>query len=215
MALILFVIIAVYLLVRVSADKAGHQEAEKEFEEVRHHDDFAKKEWELRTTNKILEAELLDKLLSRDASVMDELRTTWERYYETEFPQYVVHDEKGRYLSDGSRQSISDYNCLRILMCNRGFLTYADAMYGIQIAKTGETEGKAQLSYHRMIRFVKRLNEKLLSRDIRENVYLELTDGSIYMLDENSSGVGIVKWRPVISTFKLKLSNTNRGTNFL
>lgn len=214
MALILFIIIGVCLFFRVSVEKAEHQKFEEEYEEIRRQDNCAKKEWELRVTNRALEDELMDKLVNRDDSIMDELRTTWGRYYTTEFPQYIVHDKGVHYLSDGSMQSISYYNCLRILMCNRGFLTHSDAIFGISIGRIGETEREAQLSYNRMVYFVKKLNERLLLRGIKESVYIQLTDGSIFRLDEESSRIGDIKWRPAISTFRMRLSNEERGTDF-
>ena len=215
MALVLFVLLAAYFLIRVGSDKAAHREAEKEFESVKLEDDCAKSDWERRATNKELESELEEKIYSRDEDVLEELKSIWNVYYNVEFPSIVHNDKKNmRFLYDGIGNEITDYNCLRILMCNRGFLTWYDAVHGIPIVKCGNTTKRAQLCYENMIRFVKRMDEGLRKRNIHESVYLELTDGTIYSLDEQSSHIGAIKWRPAISTFKIRLSNTNRGTDY-
>jgi len=216
MAVILFVLLALYLLIRVGSDKIAHKDAEREFQRGVHEDEIAKERWESHVTNKEIEEELEEKIYDRDNSVIEELRNTWSMYYDGECPQYIVHNGESskQYLYNGTGNGITDYNCLRILMCNRGLMTWCDAMLGIPIVRTGETAKRAELNYNTMIRFIKTINKRLNERGIHEDVYLELTDGSIYSIDEKSCGIGTIKWRPIISVFRMNLSNTNRGTNF-
>lgn len=205
MALILALALGLFWAFRLSKEKAEIKEARNEYDMVRDQDEANRKMWESRVINKDLEDEFDDRLYNKDEELLREVRDTWTDYFNFFCPSiYFVEKEKSWYL-DTNGKSFSDLTAIRILLANRGFLTYHDAVLGFKIGTaTGDTAYQRARLYYIQEMFIIAVNNKLKKHGIDEKMY---TDDGLRIREfpeEKSFDFGTVKWRPEISTFEMR-----------
>lgn len=224
MYLVLAIVLGLYWVVRICTDEIRGRHFKKEYEKEAASDQERKAAWLSSVTNHAVEDALEYKIYSRDKATLKEVRETWNRYYERELPTLISYNnpkDTKRYIYDGALDSICDFDCLRILMCNRGYLTMRDATIGMDVycpdnLPAYEIRGRWAVVAH----FVRAVDSQLRSRGVSETIYYERFGDYEAFTDFNqriSTVVGFygaLLWRPAISTCRLQSSNGRHGTNY-
>lgn len=198
---------------KYSEDKAALKNARQEYDTVSLSDEAIRADWESKVINRALEAELEDKIYQSNPEVMTELEKTWGDYYTTDFPKLFIGSRIGSRLLDTDPNSFRGLTALRILLANRGFLTYHDATMGFNVFANGNTDYQRIENHKIQVHFIERVNRKLQSRGIDYPMYFEAVNHLYYPFPREYkifSGsvfeVGTVKWKPEISSSLLQNS---------
>jgi hypothetical protein len=214
MALILALVLGLYWVIRISCDKHETKKAREEFERVSNKEKLNRETWEAAVTNSELEAELEDRLYHNDEVLLQEIRDTWSHYYPGASVDVFYRAKKkpnSNIILIDTGNACSQFTALRILLANRGFLTYHDAILGISFYAYAETEYQMARSFHIQEQFILAVNEKLKQRGIDEAMYTD-DDRGIWDFPRKERRVldsGTVKWRPEISVFSMNVRYHN------
>lgn len=197
---------------KYSNDKSAHKRAQEEYDSIHAEDESRRVQWMSMVTDKKLEAELEDKLYHRESAVMSELASSWGNYYDGDMPKLIVQNKETRYRfieCPSQYQCVNSLTLLRMLMANRGLLTFGDAELGMEISlNMGDTTLQRERNYDEQLDFARAIDVKLKNSGISETMYIYL-DGTCkyFSIDERRIG-GKIMWRPMISTNALRFSET-------
>ena len=225
MYLVLAIILGLFWAVRLSANSIRTQKFDREYKEQLEQNRAREAVWLAQVINADVENELEYKIYHRDEALLNELKESWHIYYDREFPSIILHNNAKypeHFVYDGSLDSITDYDCLRMLMCNRGYLTRNDAELGIKVIILNSVpELEARKRWEAISKFICAVDKSLRKKGAGEAIYFEITPNRYMSFGEvnrcnNFRGLsGKIIWRPVIPSFSLDISNRERGTNYM
>ena len=210
MELILALVLGIYWICRISVDKSKTKAARQEYDEISKSEKELRDKWFSAVTDYSIETELEDRLYRHDEALIQELKNTWNDYFYCSFPETIYHrnsHENKNYIFYFDDNYVSDANALRILMANRGLLCRLDAELGIGICEYGDTEAQRRVRYSKEIRFLQAIDRKLEEHGNIQEMYIH-TGTYYYSFPTERVMYGIVNWRPMISIFALRLSET-------
>ncbi len=186
MDLIIAVVLLVILLFRISTDKAGHKQAQAQYNEERLSFEQRKYAWLQMVTNEALEKELSQEFLSNDKCILNELNETKQFY-------------------GCSLEPVDKVTAMRILMANRHLLTARDAELGIKIEAHGASYAEMDKDYESKINFIWHINKKLIEAGIVERMY-NCCFPLYYPFESEDYHPGTIVWEPIIPPAYLKAS---------
>lgn len=196
---------------KYSNDKTSLKEAHSEYDSVHSNDESVRFQWESKVINKEIESDLEEKIYQSNAEIISELEKTWNDYYESEFPKLFIPKKIGGRLLDTDTSTLRALTALRILMANRGLLTYHDAVIGFDIFANGETTAQMVENHKIQTHFITQVNEKLKNHGMDYPMYFEGINhllypfpGSYNIFSGSVFVVGKVRWRPEIPSFTLQ-----------
>ncbi len=181
MALVLAIILGLFWIIRLSSEKAQVKSVRKEYD--RHHqvEENVRDSWEKSVINQALEEELEDRLHRRDEVLLKEVSTSWDAYFPYPIPEtYIIRGKRDAYYINISCDYYDDLTALRVLLANRGFLTWRDAKLGIDLVALGDTAAQKAYSYKVQRDFIVAMNENLKKHGINKKMY-----SSVFMSQYN------------------------------
>ena len=204
MALILALVLGLYWIIRISSEKNQTKSIREDYETHHREEEILRDSWEESVINKALEEDLEDRLYHRDESLLQEVSVSWNTYFSYPLPKtYIVRKKRDSYYINVSQDYYDDLTALRILLSNRGFLTWRDAKLGINLVAVGETAVQKAYSYKAQRDFIVAMNENLKKRGIDETMYssISLSQYKVFPPSDTDYHCDFcqVQWKPEIS----------------
>jgi len=204
MALILALILGLFWIIRLSSEKAQVKSVRKEYDKHHQVEENVRDSWEKSVINQALEEEFEDRLYRRDETLLEEVSASWNAYFPYPLPgTYIVRKKRDAYYINVSYDYFDDLTALRILLANRGFLTWRDAKLGIDLVAAGDTAAQKAYSYTVQRNFIVAIDESLKKHGVNEKMY-----SSVFMSQYNvfppsdpdyHRDMCKIQWKPEIS----------------
>lgn len=203
MALILALILGLYWIIRISSEKSQTKKIREDYETHHREEEILRDSWEESVINKSLEEELEDRLYHRDESLIQEVSASWDTYFQYTLPEtYIVRKKRNSYYITASHDYYDDLTALRILLSNRGFLTWHDAKLGIDLVAVGDTAVQKAYNYKDQRDFIVAMDENLKKHGVDEEMYssVSLSQYNIFPPSDPDYHCDMckVQWKPEI-----------------